>query len=241
MAIGDANDIVARLKGALPIGWFEDSTPVLGSLLNGIATALAWVYTFYIYAVQQSRIATATGVWLDLVAYDFLGETFLRKLGETDSSFRARIRAQLFQPRATRDAMSRVLTTLTGQVPLLFEPQRPADTGAYGAPNCGYRVAGGYGSMRLPAQAFITAFYQPNSTGLPNVSGYGSPAGGYSRASRIEYLARSEIGQLGPSDIYAAVVATKAEGVEVWVAVKPRPLATYYLDVDFILDQSTLS
>jgi hypothetical protein len=67
--------------------------------------------------------------------------------------------------------MIQALTDLTGRAPAIFEPQRPADTGSWDGPTLAYNTAGGYGSLLLPFQYFITA-YRPTGVGVANVAGY---------------------------------------------------------------------
>src|ERR1700749_4296193 len=127
MAIGDAQDMVTRIKATLPSGWFADSTPVLDSVLSGIGWALALGYSLIAYARLQTRIKTATDGFLDLIAFDFFGTMLPRALQELDNAYRTRIIASLFPQRATRQGMINVLTLLTGRAPWIFEPARPAD------------------------------------------------------------------------------------------------------------------
>lgn len=216
--IGDQNDFFSRLKGVLP-RWFGPSSPLVDALLTGIASNSAFVYALYLYAKAQTRIATATDAWLDLIAFDFFGETLRRAANQSDTSFRARIMINLFRERATRYAIEKVLIDLTGRAPVIIEPQRPADTGAYGAPNSGYGVAGGYGSLSLEYQGFVHAF-RPASTGIPYVAGYGTSPGGYGTPSRADYatLAESTSG-ISDADIYAAINSVKPEGTVVWTRI----------------------
>jgi hypothetical protein len=217
MAAGDQADCLNRLKSLLPQGWFPDSTPVLDALLSGFAWALSLVYSLIQYAQLQTRIATATDGFLDLISFDFFGNNLTRNQQELDAAFRTRILATLLRPKATRPGMIAVLTALTGRAPIIFEPARPLDTGAYGASICGYGVAGGYGSLQLRAQAFIVAF-RPSSSGIPYVAGYGSPSGGYGTPSRAEWASLSEVeGAVTDSDLFATVNSTKAAGTEMWV------------------------
>jgi hypothetical protein len=216
MATGDANDCLTRIKSLLPNRWFPDSTPVLDALLAGAAWALSLIYSLVQYAQIQTRIATATDGFLDLISFDFFGNNLPRNQQELDAPFRARILATLLRPKATRPGMISVLTALTGRAPIIFEPARPLDTGAYGASICGYGVAGGYGSLLLRAQAFIVAF-RASSSGIPFVAGYGSSSGGYSTASRAEWCSLSQIqGAVTDSDIFATVASTEAAGVQCW-------------------------
>jgi hypothetical protein len=218
MATGDQTDIFGRIKTLIP-RWFSDSTPVLDALLRGFAYAKSFVYGLIVYAALQTRIKTATDGWLDMIAADFFGSSLLRKSGQSDASFRNRIIINLFRERATRNGLVKVLTDLTGRAPVVFEPQRPLDTGSYGGPLIGYGVAGGYGSMLLPFQAFVTA-YRPTSTGIPNVAGYGVSTGGYSRASQAEIASLNMIqGAVTDDDIYAAIDSVKPVGTTIWTRI----------------------
>ena len=59
MAIGDQQDCVFRIKANLPQHWFNDSTPILDAIINGLASTLAFIYSLIQYAQNQTRIATA--------------------------------------------------------------------------------------------------------------------------------------------------------------------------------------
>lgn len=216
---GDKADIVARIKALLPNGWFRDSTPVLDALMGGIAWALSYIYGLTAYARLQTRIATATDGFLDLISFDFFGGGLPRKLRELDSAFRTRIQSELLLERATRRGIIRALEILTGRTPAIFEPARPLDTGAYNANIWGYNLAGGYGSLQLPFQAFVTA-YRPVGQGIPNIAGYGSPEGAYNTGSQIEYANPSMIlGAVTDADIFAAVDSVKPAGSIMWTKI----------------------
>jgi len=247
---GDQADVFIRLKQLIPKSWFGSSSPYLDAVLQGYASAASWIYTLYYYAKLQTRIRTATDGWLDMISADFFGSALPRAANQSDASFKARILANLFRERGTRNAVTRVLVDLTGRVPHLFEPSRPADTGAYGTfinagligASMGYGVAGGYGSLLLPYQAFVTA-YRPTGAGVPNVAGYGTynsatpgtgylfdgsfipmttpgAPGGYG-AGQIEYASLSMIQQaIADADIYAAVDSVMPAGTIAWTAIK---------------------
>jgi hypothetical protein len=180
MPTGDPQDVAGRLRQVLP-PWFGDtsSSPLVGGVLAGLGTGHAAAYGLLQQVIQQTRIRTATGGFLDMIAWDFFAGRLVRRPNESDASFAPRLLAEIIRPRATRASVVRVLTDLTGRPPSIFEPTRPLDTGAYGvAAVTGYGVAGGYGSLLLPAQAFITA-YRPATTGIPLINGYGGVTGGY--------------------------------------------------------------
>lgn len=216
---GDQIDILARIKRALPGTWFGSESPLVDALLTGLAATSAFVYSLYLYAKLQTRVLTATDGWLDMIAADFFGASLQRAANQTDASFRARIIVNLFRERGTRAAIIKVLTELTGRAPVIIEPQRPADTGAYRAPNSGYGVAGAYGSLQLPFQAFVQA-YRPAGSGIPNVAGYGISTGAYRTPSRSDYASLDDIvGAVADADIQAAVDSVKPAGTIIWMKI----------------------
>ena len=161
---GERDDMSARLRALLPARWFADSAPVLDGALAGAADMAAQSYGMIGYARAQTRVATATDVWLDLIAADLFGPLLAREPGEADAALRARIGAALFLPRATRAAVHGAVTTLGEGEPRVFEPTRPADAGAWNVA-LGYGVAGGWGSLSLPFQALVTL---PTETAPPS-------------------------------------------------------------------------
>lgn len=212
---GDAPDILSRLKAVLPSRWFADETPILDGMLTGFAWGWAWVYSLLDYAIAQTRIATATDVWLDMMAQDFFATRLHRRIGERDNPFRQRIIQELVRTRATRGAVVSILTDLTGRVPHIFEPARSTDTGAYGnlagsdGGGLAWGVAGGWGNLTLPFQCFITA-YRPSGSGIASVVGWGggmstSGMGAYGIGA-IEYASLDMVqGHVTDADIYQAV------------------------------------
>ena len=226
MATGDNQDIQARIRAQLPPWFGNGSHPIVDALIAGMAAGLANLYALYAYAVQQCRIKTATGGWLDMIAADFFGIGLLRNANESDVPFRTRILAALLREKATRAAMYATLLALTGRAPRIIEPMRPADTGAYSQPNSGYSTAGGYGSMLVPYQAFIEVF-RPNGSGIPIVGGYGlanygatnGGPGGYGMAA-LKYADITDI-QWAVTDaqILAAIESVRPAGTEAWVAI----------------------
>jgi hypothetical protein len=209
--IGDQQDMLARLRAVLPPRWFPDSAPVLDGVLNGLATGWSWAYGMLQYVQAQTRIATASDIWLDIVAQDFFGTRLARRPGQSDATFRERIRRELFRERGTRAAVIVALQDLTGRTPLVFEPAHTGDTGGYAATHgggggIGYGVAGGWGSLDLPFQCFVTA-YRPTGSGIAAVAGWGASVGGYG-CGTIEYAGVDMVqGQVTDQDINAAIAA----------------------------------
>ena len=216
MTIGTRDDIATRLAQLVPNGWFKNGlSPLRDALLRGIASALSFSYSLLIYIQLQTRLATASDGWLDMIAGDFFGGNLSRTLGQSDDSLRAQIIINMFRERGTRRALSMLLSQLTGRAPIIFEPARPADTGGYGIA-LGYGLAGGYGSLLLPGQTFVTVF-QGSANGVPGVSGYGIVTGAYRTPSRSEYAPLAAAQGAGASDLFAAVNAVRPVTYTIWV------------------------
>jgi len=115
------------LWSQLPRGWFNPSGPIINAIINGVATATAQSSSDLQFVQNQTRIATATGEYLDLCSVDYLGFGNLpRRAGEPDASFRSRIQFWVLRELGTRQALIDVLTEITGNVPVVFEPIRDA-------------------------------------------------------------------------------------------------------------------
>ncbi len=231
MATGDQYDFAARLRAVLPARWFPDTTPgaasntpILDAVLAGIAAVWAQIYALLAYVRLQTRIATATDVFLDMIARDFFGARLQRRPTEADGKYRARILASLLPPGGTRAALIGALVRLTGRVPVVFEPRNTMDSGGYGTrgssawSGLAYGAAGGYGCLAEPFQCFVTA-YRPHSGGVAGVAGWGAGAGGYG-VGAIEYFGTDMLaGQVTDPDIYSAIAATMPAGTIAWTAI----------------------
>ena len=206
--VGSVADFIARLRRLLPRGWFPAVAPKLEAVLQGPALAFSLIYGMLAFARAQMRISTAQGGFLDLAAQDYFGKGGLPRLEyEKDPAYQTRIKYNLTAPRGTRVGMAEMLDQLTGQEPIIWQPNRMSDCGAWGSlanPNAGGGTmywrseadvsspfsfgvgsAGAWGSLLLPAQAFIVV--RPPITGLQvfgSLAGWGSQAnptagGGY--------------------------------------------------------------
>jgi hypothetical protein len=184
--IGDSNDMAARMQAVLPARWFGSSAPLLQAVLLGLGTCWSTIYGLLETVQAQARIATASGGFLDLISADYFGSTLPRRNAEADGLFRTRISQELLRPRATRSALVLALTELTGRAPVVFEPARTSDTGGYSVGGLCYGGqtvvagaevtvpgAGGWGSLALPYQVFVTAF-RPSGGGIALLAGYGT-------------------------------------------------------------------
>jgi len=225
MAIGDQDEMLARSKAVIPRSWFPSVSPVLDGVLTGFAIVAAHVFSLIAYARAQTRIGTASDGWLDVLAYDFFALRFRRSVNELDDAYRARILAEIVRPRATRAAIIGAVQALTGRTPRFFEPANPTDTGGwsprpsvkgYGA---AWNVTGRWGSRNFPAQIFMTAF-RPSGQGVPLVSGYNEPAGGYGRG-RLTYVGERQIaGPVSDAQIYQVAADVKAAGTLIWMDIE---------------------
>lgn len=209
---GDVSDMLSRLRTVLPSRWFGDSTPVLDSVLTGLATGWASLYGLLQTVITEARISTATGSFLDMISVDFFAAWLPRRATELDTPFRLRIQQELFRERGTRAGLQTMLTELTGRTPIIFEPARSSDTGGYSVGGLGYGIAGGWGSVLLPFQLFVTA-YRPHGAGIAAVGGYNT--GGWP-----DYASLSMVqAPVTDADIYAAVASVMPVATICWTAI----------------------
>jgi hypothetical protein len=214
--IGDVNDMLSRIKSVLPARWFGDTTPVLDALMSGLAWAWSGLYAQLGFTKTQSRLATATGVFLDIASVDYFGPTLPRRTAESDNMFSQRIRANLIAPRATRAGVALALINETGRAPVIFEPLNATDTGGYNTGFLGYSVSGGYGSFSVPFQFFIKA-YRPNASPVANAGGYNEGPGGYDDGPMFYANLADVSGPVTDADIYAAVTAVLPAATTAWM------------------------
>lgn len=231
MAVGDSDDIIARLKSVLPGGWFPSGsgstspTPVLDGLLTGMATLFAWLYEMLIYIKMQTRIITSTDGWLDITSTDYFGTSLPRNSGEDDAAFANRILSNLPPQGATRQALINVIRNLTGYDPIVTELWVPGDTGAYDQLG-GYDLFGAY-SGSIPYQGFVTIIRK--YLGLPWISGYDAPMGGYDKiGGGLMYADLSMAkGYVSDAAIFAVINKLHAFGTVIWarfqITVEPSP------------------
>jgi len=224
MAVGDQNDMSARIQSVLPAGWFRFTDPVLNGILAGLGNGWAWCYSNLAAVRAQGRLATAFGWGLDLYAQDFFGTALLRNPGEVDAAYQTRIAAALQPTGVTRAAILGKLRAL-GCTATAFEPRNPSDTGGWDTPYFGWdTTVGGWGDSLL-AQAFITVTL-PKGGGVANYAGVADIAGNAQYAAggwdtgNLGWTDDSMItNQVTAADIYATIAAAKAEGVTVWVGI----------------------
>jgi hypothetical protein len=194
--------------------------PIRDAVIGGLASQAAFSYSQIQYAIQQARIKSSTGPFLDIISQDFFGGNLPRAPGESDASFLQQILVNLFAPKQTRAAIVEAVENLTGGSATIVEPWNPLDWGGYGIGVNGYGIGLGYGSLRLRDQVFVTV--SPSGQGIPNVTGYGFPEAGYGAGNGIsEYADISEVtGSVTDAQIFQTIANTVAEGVTAWVDIE---------------------
>ncbi len=219
MAIGNPGDQLRRLKALVPKRWFGDTSPLLNAVLGGIAAVMARAYGQLTYVTAQTRIATASDQWLDAIGSDFLGNALPRRVSEPDAAYRPRIERELFRERATRHGLIAAVTDFTGLPPSVFEPWNVRDAGAYRGPVLGYGVAGAYGSLAVPNEAFLTVYRSVNAL-VPPFAGWRVSTGGWGRGT-IGYATLSQVGVLvSDADIMSCVDRNRPAGIKVVLTIQ---------------------
>lgn len=216
--IGDQADMLQRLQRLMPNGWFQTgAVPIRDGMLTGIANVFAFIYKLMAYVRLQTRIATATDGFLDIIAFDFFGGKLTRGI-QNDASFRASIISFLFRKRCTRQAIIDVIEDLLGTTPIVTEPLRSADVGCWDA-TMYYDVAGVMGDTGMPLQCFVDVSI-PAVVGQPRVGGYGSSVGAYSTPSRLEYITPdAHTDQIAAQSIYTALDSVRPVTGVIWVKI----------------------
>lgn len=224
MAVGDQNDMYERAVDDL-VPWFgyisNETTNIIYSFLQGMALTDSAIYDDIKYVDLQTRIRTATGINLDYIALDFFGPNLIRHAHENDTSFRARIFANIFQEKATRYGMINVLTKLTGRVPVVIEGQYPGDIGGYDE-TLFYDESGGMGWIE--AYTAIIFVFRPQPTGIMDRGGYdifdNKPGFGYDfhgvTPSNSYIDLSEEILDVTDDDIINAIENTKVYGTHIY-------------------------
>lgn len=214
----------------MPAQWFPSETPVLDGVMSGPAYAWAWLYSMISFVGLQARRATASGIFLDLIAADFFGTFLKRRTNESDALFSARIGLEMFREKGTRAGMIAALTDLTGRVPSIFEPANTEDTGGWSVGGVGYGVGGGYGDLQLPYQFFVTS-YRPLGVGVASVAGFGDTGGftgmpgGYG-VGAFEYANSSMfVPNVSDQDILNTINDVRPAATIAWTRILDNPVA----------------
>jgi hypothetical protein len=241
MATGDVPDVEQRLRATLP-PWFpnQGSAPVIDAILVGIATLLSNVYALISFAQAQTRIRSATGAFIDLIAWDFFGGRFTRLPSEIDAPFLARLLKELIRPRVTRAAISAGLKDLTGYTPRIIETWLPSDVGVIDGMYIDVDTKanpGRIGEPGLSAQFFVetvlplTQVFGNNTMPAIDVNLFiDQPPTGY-------IMDVNSVSPLGAAAAYNLINAMRAAGITCWVRFVSYPTAFTWDEPGIAWDQ----
>lgn len=158
--------VCIKLRNYLPIGWFPKNAPILNAMLMGMSTILATLTKLLHFVLLQTRLSTTTGGFLDLWARDFLGNSLIRNKGESDDSFRARIKFWITQEFATRNGMQGVSNNICNGEAVLVETRNAQDCLAWGVgswSNPNYRTCMKWGDRGLNNALYVSLASSDNA------------------------------------------------------------------------------
>src|SRR5882724_1777047 len=223
MAIGSSDDIYLILKNELA-PWYGSTLPKnIDALLQNYVSSGVFNYTQYEYIDLQTRIQTATGENLDLISRDYFNNEFQRRHGQGDGSYRSMLEAFLILERGTRNGLSRALTALTGNVPVLFEFWNPADAGAYNISTTAYDISKYGGGLDDWAYQGFADVYVSAGSGMAFFGGFGEYIFPYDEIDQnaFNFYGSDVLLQdvITDDDIYAVINAFKLYGTVVWTRI----------------------
>lgn len=213
--------LIDRIRSTIPSRWI--SGPRFSALLGGLADSLQIIDDLFQTVRQQSRIMTATGLWLDLIVLDFFGPRMHRRVGQSDAALRSRVQSEILRERVTRGGMVRAITDLTGHAPRIVEPWNPGDCGGMGVGGVGLGVGGCLGSISTPGEVFIDV-QRPDGAGIPDHAGLASLSstqsiGGLGSGAIALESVSNVTGAVTDADIYDTITRTKPAGSLCWVRI----------------------
>lgn len=229
MATGDQNDLISRLQKWMPQGWYPATTGTrIYAVMAGLASVLSSIFGMIAYARLQTRIATATDGFLDIISRDYLANNLPRIPGETDAAFSVRIRANIFLKANTRTNIQAYLQTITGYPVRMIEPWQPNDTFVWGRSFWGVDTTVNPGQWANGNQRYcgLIALTLPASgaSGLSR-SWWGqwfwNTVSSLAPAAGAWWLAFS--GSNAEQLIYAAIIRLKVFGTSIYVKFVPAP------------------
>lgn len=233
MATGDADDFLGRLKKLLPTRWFNVTAPIRDAVLGGISDALAWAYSLNAFVKLQERLGMATGQFIDLFAFDYLGLTIRRRVGELDAPFAARVKKEILRPRVTRAAMIEAITDFAGTPPTIIEPWNPSDTGAWDIPETAYDVGGARWGDTTPLPSALIIFPPEVVSGPPSIPGWDVPQAAWDTNSTAYFDAPQS--ESYEAEAYEVINETKPIGVPIWVQFAEGTVVFDAITSDWIL------
>lgn len=258
------NEILERIKRTLPARWWRHDAPARDAIVGGIADSLAWCSDFLEYARLQTRIATATDSFLDLIGFDFFGLRVRRKKGQPDESWRRTIKAEIFRERVTRRGVKKAVEDLTQNPVRLFEVFNAQDTGGFGRAWAFNEPLSMFGSSNYPWSFFLDV-KPPVGAGIKNLSGFNDPPSGFANAAAgpdwvdpedwsEEFVTETNpwgdfafadqsliTGEVTPQDIRDTINAARAAGVTCWLNLEGFDPSGDRIEDSFAIGESEIS
>jgi hypothetical protein len=203
MAAGDQTDIIGRLQRWLPTRWFPtDIGTRVYATLAGFASPLSAIYSQIAYVRNQTRLGTVTDGFADLASYDYLGDRLPRLAGESDATYVARIKANIFLKANTPTAVEAAIEAVTGYPARVIEPWNPSNNARYGSAFYGFNrksCPGQYSDGNQRYKGLIVCSLPATGAALPR-RGYGG----------VFYTSSSSIAA-GAGAFYSTALASSAE------------------------------
>ena len=207
---------IAWIWSYLPAGWFAPAGPLINAAVGMISTGFAQNSADLSYMEAQTRISSATGMWLDVISVEYFGLGNLpRRPNEADAAFQARVLQEMLLPRGTRGAMTEALTILTGVAPTIFEPA--IDLASWDV-DFAWDSSGAWGSYDMPYQGFIGVPLPQE----PPLDLAGWDQGGWDQTLCL-IDATQEASAIGEEEVLRVVRLTQPAGVTMWVNTWPAP------------------
>lgn len=205
---------IDKLISLIPSGWFSDTAKTQGgilyALLSAFAKGLDYISDGIAYVKAQTRIKTAFGDNLDKISTDFFGTGLLRKPGQGDDGFKAKILNRLFQEKATRKGMVQALADVGATVLEIYEPCIDGFFTDYSMSDR-HRISD---LNPYTAILFISRPLNPINTNIL-FSDY--------NYSDYSYMvdSNSQVYQIVDSDVFSVVEENKVAGTQVFVVLDP--------------------
>lgn len=215
MATGDSANFLTRLKRVIPKRWFKIEAPNRDAVFGGITDALAWIYSLNAFVKLQTRLATATGQFIDLFSYDYLALTQRRRVAENDTVYAARVKKELLRERVTRAGMIGAITDFAGSTPTIIESWNPNDTGAWDRPQTAWDNGVSRWGDTDPLPGFAIIFPPEVVPGPPSRPGWDISRAAWDTNSTAWWDAPQN--ESYEDEAYAIINETKPTGTPGWV------------------------
>lgn len=223
-------DWAQRLIFLFPYPWLSDAARTVSgvayALFLSIGTELNYISQQMYYAWTACRLQTATDNALDLFAQDYFGNNLPRHTGESDTAYRIRIQALLFQPQVTREAIINAIEfSFPGAAVRALEPWNPSDTGYFADQTSGYKgsyydydspeIPSLWGNFQARYQGYLEIQLPPGTPLSYNLWGFNFGAA-YDSQTGYYFQPVDELNSL-IAQINQLISQITALGTEIWV------------------------